>query len=220
MIPGLGQATLLALFGGALYGGDEATERTQAFELQHVVPTQAARQIHLTNASWFFAEQPHFGGRLTLKLGATASRASGRIEQTSGSFEDGTFRAETLDSAAWGLGPTVGASLRLAQAGRATLALDASGSLMFYDRAFPSGGTRVNGMLQAGPSVSWDLSRGGNVTLGARWLHISNGQGLGAHNPAYDGRGLYAQWQRPLRGKGTSGAAGTAPSPARSGALG
>ena len=206
MIPGLGQATLLALFGGALHGGD-ATERMSAFEIQQFAPIHADRQIELTNASWFFAEQHHFGGRLTLKLGASASRARGGIEQLTGSFEDGTLRTQVLDSPAWGVGATVSAGLRLGQAGRATWALESSGSLMLYDRGFPNGGTRVNGMLQAGPSVAWDLGRGRSVTLGARWTHISNGQGLGPHNPSYEGGGLHVRYQRPLRGKGSAAAA-------------
>jgi len=204
MIPGLGQATLLALFGGALYGSD-ATERTHAIELQHLQPTKAGRQIELDNATWTFAQQQHFGGQLTLKLGATASRARGSIEQLTGSFEQGTLRSETFASPAWGLGPTVGASLRLGQAGAATLRLETSGSLMLYDRAFPAGGTRANGLVQAGPSLAWDLSRGRSLTVGARWAHLSNGQGLGPHNPAYDGRGLFVRYERPLRGGRAAG---------------
>jgi hypothetical protein len=31
-----------------------------------------------------------------------------------------------------------------------------------------------------------------------RWTHISNGQGLGAHNPSFDGRGVFLLYEREL----------------------
>lgn len=197
MVSGLGQLTLLGLFGGALFGGEEP-QRVQGVELQHIRPTKAERQLELTNASWFFARKPIIEDRLDLRLGATATRATGSITQLLGSHEEGTLRSVVLASPAWGLGPTVSANLKLAELGLVRLNLDASGSLMLYDRGFPSGGSHYNGMVQAGPSLSLDLAKGRNLSAGVRWTHISNGQGLGAHNPSFDGRGFYVQLERPL----------------------
>lgn len=197
MASGLGSLTLLTLFGGALFGGD-SLEPTQAFELQHIRPTKASRQLELTNASWFFATTSVVEDRLQIQLGATATRATGSITQLQGRLEDGTLRSEVLDSPAWGLGPTASANLRLLSFGATRIGFDASGSLMLYDRAFPAGGSRYNGMLQAGPSLSVDLDHRRSLTTGVRWTHISNGQGLGAHNPSFDGRGLFVQYQRTL----------------------
>jgi Lipid A 3-O-deacylase (PagL) len=197
MATGLGSLTLLTLFGGAMFGG-EGLEATRAVELQYVRPTKADRQLELSNASWYFAKTAVMEDRLEIKLGATATRARGSITQLQGSVEDGTFRSEVLESSAWGLGPTAVASLRLSTLGATSIDVDASGSLMLYDRRFPNGGSRYNGMLQAGPSVSVALGNGRSLTAGVRWTHISNGQGLGAHNPSFDGRGLFVQYQREL----------------------
>lgn len=197
MASGLGSLTLLTLFGGAVFGGDGLVP-TQAVEVQHIRPTQWDRQLQLTNVSWFLAKTSIVDDRLEIKLGGTASRASGSITQLKGSLADGTLHSEVLQSPAWGLGPTASASLRLVNLGAARIGLDTSGSLMFYDRRFPSGGSWYNGMLQAGPSMGLGLGNGRSLTAGVRWTHISNGQGLGAHNPSFDGRGLFVQYQRAL----------------------
>lgn len=205
MFSGLGQLTLLGLFGGALFAGEQPT-RTATLEAQHIQPTKQDRQIELTNVSYFFAKKSFIDERLDLKLGATATRARGSIVQLQGSFDDGTLRSDVLESSGWGLGPTVNASLRLLGAGSTRLNLDASGSLMLYDRSFPSGGSWYNGMVQAGPSLTFGLDKKRSLTVGARWTHISNGQGLGAHNPSFDGRGFFLQYERTL---GTAAARGS-----------
>lgn len=204
MTSGLGALALVSLFGGAWVGGPP--QPTRAIEWQHVRPTATDRDLTLDNLSVFVAEKTLLEDRLALQLGLTATRARGQITQLEGRFEDGTLRSERLDSPAWGLGPTVGARLRLADRGGLRLGFDVSGSLMFYDRDFPSGGSRVNGMLQAGPSLSLALGQGRQLTAGLRWTHISNGQGLGAHNPSFDGRGVHLQFQRALGpGRRTAG---------------
>jgi hypothetical protein len=203
MFTGLGQLTLLSLFGGALFAG-ESPERISALEVQQIRPTKQDRQIALTNVSYFFATKSLIQDRLDLKLGATATRARGSIVQLQGSFDEGTLRSEAMESPAWGVGPTVSASLKLLEARPLRLNLDASGSLMVYDRGFPAGGSWYNGMVQAGPSLNIGLGKNRNLTVGARWTHISNGQGLGAHNPSFDGKGVFLQYERTL-GRGTLG---------------
>lgn len=203
MFSGLGQLTLLGLFGGALFVGDPP-ERISAVEVQHIRPTKPERQVELSNLSYFFATKSLVQDRLDLRLGAAASRARGSIVQLRGSFDEGTLRSETLDSPAWGIGPTVSASLKLLEARPVRLNLDASGSLMAYDRGFPAGGSWYNGMVQAGPSLNVGLGPNRNLTVGARWTHISNGQGLGAHNPSHDGRGVFLRYERAL-GRGATG---------------
>lgn len=202
MTIGLGPLTLLGLFGGALLGGD-GPQPVRAFEVQEIRPTKSNRQLELTNVSWFFTSTAVVEDRLDVKLGATATRARGSITQLQGRYEDGTLRSEVLDSPAWGIGPTASGSWRLVEHKAARLNLDASGSVMLYDRGFPAGGSWYNGMLQAGPSLSASLGPGRSLTGGIRWVHISNGQGLGAHNPSFDGRGVFVQYERAL-GRGGS----------------
>lgn len=73
-----------------------------------------------------------------------------------------------------------------------------STAVLIYDRPFPAGGDHYNGMFQIGPSFSFTPARGHTLTLGYRWMHVSNGQGLGAHNPAYEGKGVVLRYQMPL----------------------
>jgi hypothetical protein len=197
MFSGLGYVTILSLFGGALFAGNPA-ERIAALEIHQIQPTKLERQIEMTNVSYFFGKKSLIEERLDLRLGVTATRARGSIVQLEGSFEAGTLRSQTLDSPAWGAGPTVGATLKVLEIGPTRLNLEASGSVMAFDRSFPAGGTWYNGMVQAGPSLSVDLDRKRNLTVGARWAHLSNGQGLGAHNPSFDGRGIFVQYERAL----------------------
>jgi hypothetical protein len=197
MFSGLGQLTLLSLFGGALFGG-EAPERMGALEIQQTQPTKPDRQIELTSVSYFFGRKPLIQERLDLKLGVTATRARGSIVQLDGSLEEGTLRAQAMDSPAWGVGPTVAATVKVLDVGSTRLNLEVSGSIMAFDRGFPAEGSWYNGMVQAGPSLSIGLGQSRNLTVGARWTHISNGQGLGAHNPSFDGRGVFVQYERAL----------------------
>lgn len=199
MIDGLGTLTLIGLFGGFALG-DADGPRRDALELQHFRPVHADRSLALSNATWYLDRRTLFDERLQLSLGATVSRATGHIVQLSGDIQDGSLRQQTLPSDAWGIGPTVGASLVLAQARTLSLSLDVAGSLMLYDRDFPAGSSRYNGMLQAGPTLAWQGADARQWSLGARWLHLSNGQGSGAHNPGYDGHGLSLRYERPLRG--------------------
>jgi hypothetical protein len=204
MFSGWGQLTLLSLFGGALFGGD-APEKVSALEIHRVRPTKAERQIELTNLSYFFAKKRFGDDLIHMKIGATATHAHGSIIQLQGRIEDGTFGSVELESPALGVGPTVSAGLRVLETRSTRLSLEAVGSVMVYDRGFPAGGSWYNGMVQAGPSLSIGLADARSLTLGVRWTHISNGQGLGPHNPSFDGRGVYLQYEQALGWAGSGG---------------
>jgi len=194
---GLGQLFLLGLLGGYTLS-DAPPERIAAVEVQAIRPTKADRRLDMTLIDWQFREKRPWDDRLRLGLGATLMHASGHIKQLTGSLDDGSLRDVRLASPGWGLGPSIGASLRAPLSPGVSLSLDAKGALLLHDRAFPAGGKRYNGMIEGGPSLHWRLDGSSELALGARWLHLSNGQGLGAHNPSYDGRGLSLRYQRPL----------------------
>jgi hypothetical protein len=182
-----GLLTLAGLFGGYALVDTPATH-LQEFGLDRFEPLHADRQIHLTNAHAVLREKQTAGGALSLRLGLVAQHARGEITQLTD-----TLAQQTLDSPGTGLGLSAEARLRL----WGGLHLDASAAPMLYDRRFPAGGTHYNGMFQAGPSFSWPMGTG-RWTIGARWLHISNGRGLGPDNPSTEGRGLVLRYQLPL----------------------
>lgn len=194
---GLGQLILLGLFGGYTLT-DQPPARVATVQVQAIRPVDADRPLDMTLLDWQFREKRLWHDRLRLGLGVTLMHASGHITQLTGSLADGSLREVRLASPGWGLGPSIGASLRTSLTATVGVSLDVQGAVLLHDRAFPAGGKRYNGLIEGGPSLHWRLDGGGELSVDARWLHLSNGQGLGAHNPSYDGRGLSLRYQRPL----------------------
>jgi hypothetical protein len=186
-----GLITLATLF-GAYPLLDSPTRHIREFGLGAFEPLHANRDLRLVNAQAMLLEKEPEGSPLRLRLGITASAARGHIRQGIGND------APDLVSNAQGLGVTAEARLRLVSAGPLSLNLTLGATPMVHDRGFPAGGTRWNGMFEAGPSLAWRDAAGGHWTVGARWLHLSNGKGLTPENPSYEGRGVALRWQAPL----------------------
>lgn len=73
------------------------------------------------------------------------------------------------------------------------------GSLSFTWTAgtqFPDGGTGTNGLVQWGAGIRYDLGPDWALEGGYRQAHISNGAGLVAHNPAWNGQGMFIGLRR------------------------
>lgn len=125
------------------------------------------------------------GSGLFVLTGLTATGAWGHIEQLDESFQD-----VRMDAAAAGLGGLVQARLALPAVGPLVMALEADAGVILYSGDFPPGGDIYNFALRYGGSLGWSLRPGLRVTVGYRWMHVSNGQGLGPHNPSYEGFGI------------------------------
>lgn len=63
------------------------------------------------------------------------------------------------------------------------------GLLLFPQRPFLPGGDAYEGILSFGGGVEVSLSSRVTLRAQAQYAHLSNGQGLGPHNPAFDGVG-------------------------------
>lgn len=190
-VEGLGVLSLVTLFGG--YALTDAPPMPLAeFGVDRLAPIHADRQIHTTSLQWRGREKQLADGRVSLRLGATASRATGWIEQL------GPGGGLRMDSPGWGAGPAIDGRLDLLRAGAWTLRAEASAAVLLYDRRFPAGGDYYNGMFQFGPGLGWRLPGGGEVDLGWRWMHVSNGQGLTPRNPSYEARGLSLRLRMPI----------------------
>jgi lipid A 3-O-deacylase len=158
----------------------------------------ADRHINTTNAHLYLLQKSYAPVNLKLRLGITATRPTGSIDHLVGSLDEGTLRSETFRSLAWGIGPAAEAAFELLRGSRTTLNIDLSAAGILYDRRFPEGGDHYNGMFQAGPSLSYSPSPGNTLTLSYRWMRVSNGQGEGSHNPAYEAKGVTLRYQRSL----------------------
>jgi hypothetical protein len=47
-------------------------------------------------------------------------------------------------------------------------------------------GTELVEVIGLGGTLAYEIAHGARVELGARWMHVSNGQGLGPFNPSYE----------------------------------
>jgi hypothetical protein len=195
-MPGLGVVTFVTLF-GAYPLVDVPAERINEFGVDAFAPIHADRQLHLTNAHAYVLQKDISALRLSLKFGASVSRATGLITQLQGSGSDGLMQ-QNYDSPAWGIGPTIEAKAAIWTTPAARLTMDLSAAGMLYDRAFPAGGLRYNGVFQIGPSVDFAIGPRQSLLVGARWLHLSNGHGLTPRNPSFEGRGFVVRYQLPL----------------------
>ncbi len=99
------------------------------------------------------------------------------------------------DSDAWGL--HAGPALRLETPrwrGWQAFA-ESSAHLLWTPDQFPAGGTRFNGLIRRGFGLTLALGSAGQLELGYRRAHVSNGSGAGSDNPSWDGDGYWAGWR-------------------------
>lgn len=71
---------------------------------------------------------------------------------------------------------------------KVALALDVSGGLVFYDKAFPANGRAYNFMWRVGPRVIYMPTARTSFSLGWTYMHVSNG--MQSHNPGYNSGGV------------------------------
>lgn len=194
---GLGIVTFITLF-GAYPLVDSPASRINELGIDSYEPLNSDRQLNLTNANVYFLQKELKTIGLTLKLGATLSRATGHITQLEEIDGTGFLRSQQYDSPAWGIGPSIEARFKVFESSRARLTMDLSASGMLYDREFPAGGLRYNGMFQIGPTMDVTFGKGHTLSVGAKWLHLSNGHGLTPRNPSFEGSGITVRYQIPI----------------------
>jgi hypothetical protein len=164
---------------------------TLGTSVSYLAPTKADRQIQTV----FFdvvvgVELWDFLG-IDIYWGLTSTVAWGWISQLDDHFNDVRF-----DTLVGGLGPMLALRAEplrpLCFAGCAgfSLALDASGAFVLYSAHFPPGGDIYNFAWRVGGTIGYSVTPRLRIELGGQWMHVSNGQGLGAFNPSYEGVGI------------------------------
>ena len=134
------------------------------------------RDVNSYNVHFF--QVAHKCRALTIHRGLTFSRPLGYTSEY----------GYSEDSQAVGLGPAV--MLRWTQkiSGKFSASWDASGSLMVYNRAHPAHGRAFGFLWRTGPRLIWNYADNGSFSLGWSIAHSSNG--MGTHNPGYNGVGF------------------------------
>lgn len=93
-------------------------------------------------------------------------------------------------TSAFGAGPVIHIQKEVFIKGRFSIEADASGGLILYNKRFPFGGDVYNFMFRGGGLLVYRMNDKFSIQAGYKWMHVSNGKGLGAFNPTYEGTGI------------------------------
>ena len=147
-------------------------------EIEYYLPTKTGRAIHTGFVNSVFGVDL-LRGHLIIEAGVTMTVASGYIN------EDPTQHATVV-----GAGPIIMFRCEPFRIGPFSLLFDVVGALVVYSDNFPPGGDLYNFTWRLGGAFAVRLTERLTLTTGARWMHVSNGQGLTPKNPSYEGVGF------------------------------
>lgn len=161
-------------------------ERNLRVRAQYLMPQRRAlfgqeRDIDLATLNIYHDWQ--------LALGVTLS-ATGGFLVAQGELRSPGATPRASDAS----GVSAGGVVRIAPLRIGPVTPFAEGSIEFlytFGKAFPAGGTSVNGFLRWGAGASVAVSRRISVEAGWHGAHISNGGKDGSYNPGWDGRGPF-----------------------------
>lgn len=164
--------------------------------VEYFAPRTADRDLRMVALDIGFGRvlAPRVDGRVAVHL--TSFVARGNIEQLESA--NGGLQRVRHASDGNGFGLSVRGSMTPVHVGRAHLGGEMHVGLVVPNDPFPFGGSHFNGLLRLGPVARIDVSARSQLVLASHWSHLSNGQGLGAHNPSYEAWTLSAGWSRVL----------------------
>lgn len=93
-------------------------------------------------------------------------------------------------SSAVGIGPTLMVRNEKYRSGKFSAAVDMSGGLILYDKAFPAGGRSFDFMWRIGPQLIYKFDQNSSLNIGYMFMHVSDG--FKTHNPSYNAKGISA----------------------------
>lgn len=142
----------------------------------YLTPMAAKRDLNTISIHMF--EKISETKNRSMYRGITVTRAYGNI----------TLDGQTHSSSAVGIGPVYLIRDERGHSGKLTTAIDLSGGVIVYDKAFPAGGRAYNFMWRMGPRFIYQCDENSSVSVGYMFAHISNG--FRTHNPGYDSHGV------------------------------
>ncbi len=152
---------------------------------EYYYPIHAPRRIHSAFLNAAIGAEVIRPVHFCAMGGLTFTFADGNIVQWNDSFQD--VRYPTV---AAGLGPMFLLRVRLATLDRVSLAAEMVGAIVLYSGRFPPGGDIYNFAWRFGAAAGYRLADRLELSVGVRWMHVSNGQGLGPQNPSYEAIGF------------------------------
>lgn len=156
----------------------EKTWEIQADYMEH----HFYRHRHIDNYSIHAYRKMGSHGSISWYQGLTATWNNGYIT------EHGRHRS----SDSWGIGPSVMGRWERRISGKLYGSLDVSGSLLFYNKAFPAGGRAYGFMWRYGPRLTYKYNDRDSLSMAYLWMHCSNG--MEKRNPGYNAAGCSLAW--------------------------
>lgn len=148
------------------------------------LPTDDNRRINTFNVNASAGIALWRSAGVWLYGGLTASFAWGEAIKSETNAADTILEISTA-----GLGPFLMIRWTPLTFDRVALSLNAGEGVIFYSGNFPSGGDVYNFMGRLGADFTARIDRSLRLSLGFRWMHVSNVEGLGTFNPSYSGIG-------------------------------
>lgn len=165
---------LLFFLPGASYS--HAAEPKQELDWDYLTSNSARRD--LDTVTLHILEKASETKNRSVYRGITVTRAYGNI----------TLDGQRHSSSAVGIGPVYLIRDERGHSGKLTTAIDLSGGVLLYDKAFPAGGRAYNFMWRIGPRFIYQFDKNSSVSVGYMFAHVSNG--FRTHNPGYDSHGV------------------------------
>ena len=146
-------------------------------QMEYTIPI-SFKDRHISTYNIHFLKYDKQIRHFDLYRGVTITRGKGSL------IEDG----QEYNTRGWGAGYTYMLRKKKDLNDHLALALDASGGLILYNKAFPETGRAYNFMWRIGPRLIYAPSATTSIALGWTMMHVSNG--MRNHNPGYNGGGI------------------------------
>ena len=153
--------------------------------LEYYSPSHWNRQIKTVNINGLVGKEFIRSIGLQIFVGVTITHAWGNTIMV-----NELLKEEQYETSAIGIGPVILFRLQPLTISNFSFSIDATGGIILYNKSFPPRGDIYNFMLRLGGTITFYIGDNFRINLGLMRMHISNGQGVGAFNPFYEGDGL------------------------------
>ncbi len=153
--------------------------------LEYYSPSHWNRQIKTVNINGLVGKEFIRSIGLHIFAGVTITHAWGNTIMV-----NELLKEEQYETSAIGIGPVILFRLQPLTISNFSFSIDATGGIILYNKSFPPRGDIYNFMLRLGGTITFYIGDNFRINLGLMRMHISNGQGVGAFNPFYEGDGL------------------------------
>jgi hypothetical protein len=155
----------------------------------YLVPTRFTNQIRTASLHALYRKNYFKRISVLMSVGVSTTYAWGYSRQWH-QISDSLWQAFDYPTSAFGAGPLLQIEHAFIKAKNFWITAEASGSCLLYTNRFPYGGDLYNFMIRTGPSFVYKIKKKCLIKIGYRWMHVSNGQGVGNQNPFYEGYGF------------------------------